>query len=138
MKYLPGFKWHMLTEQLANERASRTSRLRTELSQSAFEQKDYLRKAERSRILNEKQAKKARNAAKEGNPDAQAKAAQQDEDGRDGKRVRTFAQRAPVIKDIRDVKAGNKRSREDEGGSRSKKAKGDADAALNSVLGSIF
>ncbi|KDN39164.1 hypothetical protein K437DRAFT_213358, partial [Tilletiaria anomala UBC 951] len=88
MKYLPGYKWHMLTEQLANERASRTARLRTELSQSAFEQKDYLRKVERARIMQDKAERRAQKSRRE--PE------------RDGKRVRTFKQRAPVFKDVRD------------------------------------
>ncbi|PWN31056.1 hypothetical protein BDZ90DRAFT_205408, partial [Jaminaea rosea] len=58
MKYLPGFKWHMLSEQMAHERAAHASRLRTELSQSKVEQQDYLRKVERARVARNKEERK--------------------------------------------------------------------------------
>ncbi|KAI0035643.1 hypothetical protein K488DRAFT_42872 [Vararia minispora EC-137] len=51
MKYLPRFKWHMLTEQVAHEAAIRTARLRLELSQSRAEQRDYLKNVELARVL---------------------------------------------------------------------------------------
>ncbi|KAF8338983.1 uncharacterized protein EI90DRAFT_2436486 [Cantharellus anzutake] len=52
IKYLPRFKWNMLTEQMAHERASRVARLRHELVQSKKEQSDYLEKVESARRLN--------------------------------------------------------------------------------------
>ena len=60
MKYLKGFKWHMLSEQMAQERASHAARLRTELSQSAYEQKDYLKKVERARVQKDKMERRKR------------------------------------------------------------------------------
>ncbi|CAE6420374.1 unnamed protein product [Rhizoctonia solani] len=51
MKYLPKFKWNMLTEQVAQEAAAHTARLRVELSQSKAEQRDYLRNVELARVL---------------------------------------------------------------------------------------
>ncbi|KAF8307294.1 hypothetical protein DL93DRAFT_2064926 [Clavulina sp. PMI_390] len=51
MKYLPKFKWNMLTEQIAHETASHAARLRVELSQSRTEQKDYLKNVELARVL---------------------------------------------------------------------------------------
>ncbi|CAE6463582.1 unnamed protein product [Rhizoctonia solani] len=51
MKYLPKFKWNMLTEQVAQEAAAHTARLRVELSQSKTEQRDYLRNVELARVL---------------------------------------------------------------------------------------
>lgn len=69
MKYLPKFKWNMLTEQvgelnyrwsdvqnylkpcLAQEAAAHTARMRVELSQSRAEQRDYLKNVELARVL---------------------------------------------------------------------------------------
>ncbi|KDQ07763.1 hypothetical protein BOTBODRAFT_119640 [Botryobasidium botryosum FD-172 SS1] len=65
MKYLPKFKWNMLTEQVAHENATRTARLRVELSQSKSEQHDYLRNVELAKVL-EKRAEKKRKRAEEG------------------------------------------------------------------------
>ncbi|KIL67389.1 hypothetical protein M378DRAFT_304073 [Amanita muscaria Koide BX008] len=59
MKYLPKFKWHMLTEQVAQEAAVHAAKLRIELSQSRSEQQEYLRNVEIARQL-EKRVKKKR------------------------------------------------------------------------------
>ncbi|KAF8351060.1 hypothetical protein F5887DRAFT_935693 [Amanita rubescens] len=59
MKYLPKFKWHMLTEQVAQEAAIHAAKLRVELSQSRSEQQEYLRNVEVARQL-EKRAEKKR------------------------------------------------------------------------------
>lgn len=76
MKYLPKFKWHMLTEQVgmfvpaamcllffklfaAQEAAIHAAKLRVELSQSRSEQQEYLRNVEIARQL-EKRAEKKR------------------------------------------------------------------------------
>lgn len=82
MKYLPKFKWNMLTEQVgksrsfptnharpdawctAHEAAIHTARLRVELSQSKTEQKEYLKNVELARVL-DKRAERARQAGKE-------------------------------------------------------------------------
>ncbi|KAK0525445.1 RNA-binding ATPase activator esf2 [Tilletia horrida] len=158
MKYLPGFKWNMLTEQMAAERASRTARLRTELAQSALEQKDYLRKVERARIMREKEARREqRRPTSDQKLPTQQQQFQQDastsasDAGRDGNRVRTFKQRAPLLTDVRDQERqaqreqGGKRARAEESEKKSKKQKQDGPApsgqgreALDSVLGSIF
>ncbi|KAK0206132.1 hypothetical protein DFS33DRAFT_1312522 [Desarmillaria ectypa] len=58
MKYLPKFKWNMLTEQVAHEAALHTARLRVELSQSRSEQQDYLKNVELARVLNKRAEKK--------------------------------------------------------------------------------
>lgn len=94
IKYLRGFKWHMLSEQIAQERASHTARLRTELNQSAYEQNDYLKKVERARIQNEKAARRAAKAQTSGISTADANQGME--------KARTFKQRHPVAKDIRD------------------------------------
>ncbi|KAJ7590731.1 hypothetical protein C8J56DRAFT_1003400 [Mycena floridula] len=58
MKYLPKFKWYMLTEQVAHEAAIHTAKLRVELSQSRSEQRDYLKNVELAGILEKRAAKK--------------------------------------------------------------------------------
>jgi len=58
MKYLQGFKWHHLTEQIANENAERASRLRTEISQTTRENKRFIENVERAKVMETKEAKK--------------------------------------------------------------------------------
>ncbi|KAF8211601.1 hypothetical protein K438DRAFT_1568562 [Mycena galopus ATCC 62051] len=58
MKYLPKFKWSMLTEQVAHEAAIHTAKLRVELSQSREEQRDYLKNVELARVLDKRAEKK--------------------------------------------------------------------------------
>ena len=129
MKYLPKFKWNMLTEQvgvwislcrlhfcvsdfviLAHEAAVHTAKLRVELSQSKTEQREYLKNVELARVL-EKRAERKRQAGKE------------------------------VVKWPREV--ATKRPLESEGESerwtkRTKEKPARADDHLESVLGSIF
>ncbi|EJD54072.1 hypothetical protein AURDEDRAFT_80834 [Auricularia subglabra TFB-10046 SS5] len=66
MKYLPRFKWNMLTEQIAHEAAVHRERLRIELSQSKTEQRDYLHNVELARVLKKREEKrKAKGAGEE-------------------------------------------------------------------------
>jgi ESF2/ABP1 family protein len=79
MKYLPKFKWNMLTEQVgefafslfclspwfpysvphsAHEAAIHSAKLRVELSQSRSEQQEYLKNVELARVLDKRAAKK--------------------------------------------------------------------------------
>jgi ESF2/ABP1 family protein len=58
MKYLPRFKWNMLTEQVAHEAAVHAAKLRVELSQSKTEQQEYLKNVELARVLDKRVAKK--------------------------------------------------------------------------------
>ncbi|RSH95612.1 RNA-binding ATPase activator esf2 [Saitozyma podzolica] len=58
MKYLSGFKWEMLGEQVAYERQSHQSRLRAEITRAKTEQGEYLRNVELARVLNKRKAKK--------------------------------------------------------------------------------
>lgn len=62
MKYLPRFKWGMLTEQIAQERAVHAARLRMELSQSKREQKHYLKQVEIGKSLEKREMKRKREA----------------------------------------------------------------------------
>ncbi|KAF8898141.1 hypothetical protein CPB84DRAFT_1620771, partial [Gymnopilus junonius] len=58
MKYLPKFKWYMLTEQVAHETAVHRAKLRVELSQSKTEQQQYLKNVELAKVLDKRAAKK--------------------------------------------------------------------------------
>jgi len=70
MKYLQGFKWHHLTEQIANENAERASRLRTEISQTTRENKRFIENVERAKMQETKDAKKRKRDEKSDNTDA--------------------------------------------------------------------
>lgn len=58
IKYLKGFKWHHLTEQIANENAERAARLRAEISKTRRENKEFVQDVERAKMLGGMQAKK--------------------------------------------------------------------------------
>ena len=75
MKYLPKFKWNMLTEQVgtcshrldhsranvfppAHEAAVHTAKLRAELQQSRSEQREYLKNVELARVLDKRAQRK--------------------------------------------------------------------------------
>lgn len=97
----------------AHERATHAARLRMELSQSAHEQRDYLKKVERSRIQREKDAKRARRGEA---PSSEAAP------------VHTYQQRAPVYRDVRD-------QREQQGPYRAPATGGDK---MDEVLSQVF
>ena len=59
IKYLRGFKWHHLTDQIANENAERAARLRTEISRSRKEDRDFVRNVERAKRFEGIQRKRA-------------------------------------------------------------------------------
>ncbi|EKG10783.1 Nucleotide-binding alpha-beta plait [Macrophomina phaseolina MS6] len=67
MRYLTGFKWHHLTEQIANENAERASRMRAEIARSTRENKEFIQNVERAKMLEGMAAKKkSRGVEKEG------------------------------------------------------------------------
>ncbi|KAF1982193.1 hypothetical protein K402DRAFT_397787 [Aulographum hederae CBS 113979] len=57
IKYLKGFKWHHLTDQIANENAERAARLRTEIAHTTRENKVFLQNVERAKMLEGMQAR---------------------------------------------------------------------------------
>lgn len=138
MKYLSGFKWGMLSEQLANERASRASRVRAELSQSTFEQKDYLKKVERARVMREKEARRQAREQKAQQPDTR-----QTPSSVQPAREHTFHQRETVSRDVGEQRSKRQRSNGDEG-TRFKRPRPNAQAnemrseALQGALTKIF
>ncbi|KIW03384.1 uncharacterized protein PV09_05591 [Verruconis gallopava] len=51
LKYLKGFKWRHLTEQIANENAEREARLRAETIRERKEAREFLRNVEKAKML---------------------------------------------------------------------------------------
>jgi len=140
----------------AHERAAHASRLRTELSQSKFEQQDYLKKVERARVQKDKEEKRRQRAQKAGSTgtggtagvvggDSASAGAPAKVVGPGGK-TRTFKQRQPVSRDVRDQRdgasGGKKRAAPGEGGaderSGSKRSKGGESSALDGVLSKLL
>ncbi|KAJ8113618.1 hypothetical protein ONZ43_g5115 [Nemania bipapillata] len=65
LRYLKGFKWHNLTEQIATETAERQSRMRAEISKAAKENKEFVRNIQKAKELEGIQSKAAAKKAKE-------------------------------------------------------------------------
>lgn len=59
LRYLNGFKWHNLTEQIATETAERQSRMRAEISKATRENKEFVRNIQKSKELDGIQSKAA-------------------------------------------------------------------------------
>ncbi|POS77940.1 hypothetical protein DHEL01_v203653 [Diaporthe helianthi] len=59
LKYLNGFKWHHLTEQIAAESAERSSRMMAELQREKKDNKDFVQRVEKAKMLDGIQTKKA-------------------------------------------------------------------------------
>ncbi|KAI1746469.1 Pre-rRNA-processing protein ESF2 [Xylaria castorea] len=59
LRYLKGFKWHNLTEQIAAETAERQSRMRAEISKSSKENKEFVRNIQKAKELEGIQSKAA-------------------------------------------------------------------------------
>lgn len=57
LRYLKGFKWTHLTEQIAAEDAARASRMRAEISKSTKENKEFVRNVEQAKVRDGIQAK---------------------------------------------------------------------------------
>ena len=62
IKYLPKFKWHHLTAQIAHENAARQSRLRAEIAQAHRENKTFTRNVERAKMIENMQESRKRKA----------------------------------------------------------------------------
>ncbi|GJC79007.1 pre-rRNA-processing protein ESF2 [Colletotrichum liriopes] len=81
LKYLKGFKWRHLTEQISAENAERTSRMRAEISKASKENKEFVRNVERARVLDGIAATKAKRSGKQGAGAAAAAADAADGEG---------------------------------------------------------
>lgn len=66
IKYLRGFKWHHLTDQIANENAERAARLRAEVARTRKEDREFVRNVERAKKLEGMQRKRAMKRERDG------------------------------------------------------------------------
>lgn len=64
LKYLKGFKWRHLTEQIANENAERSARMRAEGSSSRREMNEFLKNVDYSKIEATRQQKREKAGSK--------------------------------------------------------------------------
>ncbi|KAI8577968.1 hypothetical protein K450DRAFT_301481 [Umbelopsis ramanniana AG] len=62
IKYLPKFKWHHLTEQMAYESKARQQRLSAEIAQATRENKTFISNVEKSKMINKMEENKKRKA----------------------------------------------------------------------------
>ncbi|KAI0722205.1 hypothetical protein C8T65DRAFT_564907 [Cerioporus squamosus] len=123
MKYLPKFKWNMLTEQIAHEAAVHAAQLRVELSQSRKEQRDYLKNVELARVLG-KRAERKRKSVGDGDPQSAGDTAQRPQKVQRKVEVDEARAQAPPKEKRKKPKPMDPNP--------------DAGAQLDSVLGSIF
>lgn len=95
LKYLKGFKWRHLTEQISAENAERTSRMRAEISKAGKENKEFVRNVERARVLDGIAATKAKRGKKQQQPQQPA-ASGAAGDGEAGEKRRTVFKQIPL------------------------------------------
>ncbi|KAH8551038.1 hypothetical protein BGW37DRAFT_48543 [Umbelopsis sp. PMI_123] len=62
IKYLPKFKWHHLTEQMAYESKARQQRLSAEIAQATRENKTFISNVEKSKMIKKMEESKKRKA----------------------------------------------------------------------------
>ncbi|KAF2164863.1 hypothetical protein M409DRAFT_24768 [Zasmidium cellare ATCC 36951] len=70
MKYLKGFKWNHLTEQIANENAERAARTQQEIRKTRKENKAFVEDIERAKMLEGMESKKKAKMERGGAADA--------------------------------------------------------------------
>ncbi|KAL2177048.1 uncharacterized protein P884DRAFT_201380 [Thermothelomyces heterothallicus CBS 202.75] len=95
LKYLKGFKWHHLTEQIAAENAERASRMRAEIAKTTRENKEFVRNVEKAKVLNGIQAKaaaKRKKSENEGEGSSGEDVADKSDSGPTQERRRAFKQ----------------------------------------------
>jgi ESF2/ABP1 family protein len=81
LKYLTGFKWHHLTEQIANENAERAARMRAESERGKREVREFLNNVEKSKIEDTREKKRKKKAEKETGASGDARDALADANG---------------------------------------------------------
>ncbi|CAK3993820.1 related to Pre-rRNA-processing ESF2 [Lecanosticta acicola] len=100
MKYLKGFKWHHLTEQIANENAERAARIREEIRRSRKENKAFVEDVERAKMLEGMESKKKAKRERE------RKSSVADDQASKSKQAREFKQRQARYQDGKTVDKG--------------------------------
>ncbi|KAF9881668.1 pre-rRNA-processing protein esf2 [Colletotrichum karsti] len=97
LKYLKGFKWRHLTEQISAENAERTSRMRAEISKASKENKEFVRNVERARVLDGIAATKAKRGKQQQQQGPAASGAPGDGDAAEsGDKRRTVFKQIPL------------------------------------------
>lgn len=76
--------------------------MRAELSQSAFEQKDYLRKVERARVMRDKEQRRKARETKAGMAGTIPPTEEKRKANESFAKERTFKQREGVVRDVRE------------------------------------
>ncbi|CAN8101861.1 unnamed protein product [Discula destructiva] len=96
LKYLKGFKWHNLTEQIAAENAERSNRMMAEISRTTKENKEFVRNVEKGKVQEGMKAKRAQQqSAADGDTASKPATAPKSSD-----KARTFKQVTLAKKDI--------------------------------------
>jgi ESF2/ABP1 family protein len=140
MKYLPRFKWHHLTDQIAYERAVREQKMRAEMASVKRENKAYLRNVEKGKMIEAMEEKKRRKREIESGGDGDAegstmKKVKVGEASSSGisKVSRQFRQRA-----IKDGQSGGKNFNNSNSSGGSQQQSSDGPSKKASVLSKIF
>ncbi|KAF1810477.1 hypothetical protein P152DRAFT_460602 [Eremomyces bilateralis CBS 781.70] len=113
IKYLKGFKWHHLTEQIANENAERAARMRAEIARTTKENKLFLQNIETAKMLEGMAAKsKGKEAKSKGKSktlveDGATEAIEPPKASKRGSLVREFKQNRSKIKGNADAASGS-------------------------------
>jgi len=105
IKYLPGFKWVNLTEQLAYDAAVREKRLRTEISQVKREAEHFKNSVEKKR----RKSKKETNSSHEDKPAVSIQFTQRETDSQIRKRKRE--ENVFTVTDIEDTASKKKKTK---------------------------
>ncbi|RYO98922.1 hypothetical protein DL764_006955 [Monosporascus ibericus] len=92
LRYLKGFKWNHLTQQIAAEAAERTCRMMAEISKSTRENKEFVRNIEKGKMLDGIQSKSAAKKSKAEESASGATAFTDGTRGQGSKSVRQFKQ----------------------------------------------
>jgi ESF2/ABP1 family protein len=98
LKYLKGFKWRHLTEQITNENEERAARMRAEASRSKKEMREFLRNVEKAKIEETRQQKREKKAQKSGVSEAIDEPT---------KPKMGFGQSAPILSNTKKVRDGD-------------------------------
>ncbi|KAI9652786.1 MAG: RNA-binding ATPase activator esf2 [Alyxoria varia] len=110
IKYLKGFKWHHLTEQIANENAERAARMRQEIRQTTKENKMFVANVERAKMFENMQAKKGRKPRNDNSADEDDRVTSRADAS--GSHNQRFRQTSVKHKSQNDLDEGQDRSRD--------------------------
>ncbi|KJE92929.1 pre-rRNA-processing protein esf-2 [Capsaspora owczarzaki ATCC 30864] len=107
LKYLPKFKWHHLTEQIAYENAVRDQRLRTELAQSKRENNFFMENVDKSKKIREVESRKfaKKRQADDGEDDAPSAVHTSKKSRSEADDIQAHLAAAPIVRTFRQKQA---------------------------------